>query len=38
MLNISLSSEAAVRLQEILADEENDEACFRIRETKIGSG
>ncbi len=36
MLNISITDEAAARLRAIL-NEENDEACIRVRETKIGT-
>ena len=36
MLNISLTDEAAARLREIL-NQENEEACIRVREAKIGS-
>lgn len=37
MLNITLTSEAAARLREII-EEEGEDACIRVRETKVGAG
>ena len=36
MLNITLSPEAAARFKELLAEEDNEDAVFRIREVKVG--
>ena len=36
MLNIPLSPEAAARFKELLAEEDNEDAVFRIREVKVG--
>ncbi len=36
MLNITLSPEAVARFKELLAEEDNEDAVFRIREVKVG--
>ena len=38
MLNITLSREAVVKLQGLLAEEDSDDAVLRIREVKVGGG
>ena len=38
MLNITLSREAVVKLQGLLAEEDSDDAVLRIREVKVGCG
>lgn len=36
MLKITLSPDAIARFKELLADEDNEDAVFRIREVKVG--
>ncbi len=38
MLNITLSPEAAAKLQGLLKEEDGEDAVLRIREVKVGSG
>lgn len=38
MIDISMSSECLKRLTELLAQEDDDNSLFRIRETKKGAG
>jgi len=38
MLNITLSPEIVEKFKALLEEEDNDEAVFRIRETKVGGG
>ena len=38
MLQITLSETVRVKLAALLAAEDNEDAVFRIRETKVGAG
>lgn len=38
MLDITLAPEISTKFKELLKEEDNDEAVFRIRETKVGGG
>lgn len=37
-MKITLEAAVAVKFKEIFAEEDNEEAVFRIRETKVGGG
>ena len=38
MLNITIVPEVATKFRELLEEETNEDAVFRIRETKVGGG
>lgn len=38
MLNITVAPEVLAKFKELLAEEDNEDAVFRIRETKVGGG
>ncbi len=38
MLEITIAPELLAKFRELLAEEDNDDAVFRIRETKVGGG
>ncbi len=38
MLNITVAPEILAKFKELLAEEDNEDAVFRIRETKVGGG
>ena len=38
MLEITIAPEVIAKLKELLVEEDNEDAVFRIRETKVGGG
>ena len=38
MLEITIAPELLAKFRELLAEEDNDDAVFRIHETKVGGG
>ena len=38
MLETTIAPELLTKFRELLAEEDNDDAVFRIRETKVGGG
>ncbi len=38
MLQVGIAPEVAAHFKSLLEDEDNDDAVFRIRETKVGAG
>ena len=38
MLEIKMAPEVATKFKELLAEEDDEDAVFRIRETKVGGG
>ena len=38
MLKISMTPEVVAKFKELLKEEDNEDAVFRIRETKVGGG